>query len=105
MNAHNEEWLGSTTTNLHGRAVRNFAPSSGCEQMITEPTHIDIGVLDLVLTDVPDVVGVRVGSPDGTSGYSALFIDVVLEQPIPHLIRRQKVYLKISVYWDWLEEV
>ena len=27
-----------------------------------EPTHIDGRVLDLVLTDVPDVVGVRVGS-------------------------------------------
>ena len=31
--------------------------------MVTEPTHIDGGVLDLVLTDVLYVVGVRVGSP------------------------------------------
>ena len=27
-----------------------------------EPTHIDGGVLNLVLTDVPDVIGVRVCS-------------------------------------------
>ena len=44
-------------TNLHGRAARDFASSSGCEQMVTELTHIDGGVLDLVLTDVPMLMG------------------------------------------------
>ena len=47
--------------------------------MVTEPTHIDGGVLDLVLTDVPDIVEVRVGTPVGTSGYSAVFMNVVVE--------------------------
>ena len=32
----------------------------GCEQMVTEPTHIDERGLDFVLVDVPDVVGIRV---------------------------------------------
>ena len=73
--------------------------SSGWEQTVTEPTHIDGGVLDLVLADVPDVAGVQFGSPVGTSDHSAVFIDIVLEQLIPHLVGRQKVYLKNSVDW------
>ena len=52
----------SSSTNLDGRAARAFASSLGCEQMVTESTHIDGGVLDLVLTDVSDDVRVRVGS-------------------------------------------
>ena len=61
-NAHNEEELGSSTTTVHGRAALDFASLSGCEQIVTEPTHIDRGVLDLVLTDAHHLVGVRVGS-------------------------------------------
>ena len=68
--------------------------------MVTEPTHIDGKVLDLVLTDVPDIVGVRVGSTVGTSDHIAIFIDVVLDQAIPHLACRQEVYLKNSVNWE-----
>ena len=50
VNAHHEEWLESSTTCLHGRAARDLAFSSGYEQMATEPSHIEGGVLDLVLT-------------------------------------------------------
>ena len=42
-------------------------------------------VLDMVLTDVPDVLGVRVGSPVVSVNHRAIFIDVVLEQPVYHL--------------------
>ena len=31
LNAHHEEWLGSSTPNFHGRAARDFSSSSGCE--------------------------------------------------------------------------
>ena len=31
VNAHHEEWLSSSTTNLHGRAARDFVSSTGCE--------------------------------------------------------------------------
>ena len=41
VNAHHENWLGSSVTNLHDRAARDFALSSGYEQMVTEPTHIE----------------------------------------------------------------
>ena len=41
--------------------------------MITKPIHVDGEVLNLVLTDVPGVVTVRVGPPVGTSDHSAVF--------------------------------
>ena len=31
--------------------------------MVTEPTHIDEGVLDLMLTDVPDVIRIGLAFP------------------------------------------
>ena len=62
---------------MNSRAARDFASSLGAKQMITEPTHIDEGVLALVLTIVSDVVGVRVDSSVGTSDYSVIFIDVL----------------------------
>ena len=52
-----------------------------------------------MLRDVPDVVGARVYSPIETSDHSAVFIDVVLEQLILHLVCRQEVYLKYSRDW------
>ena len=73
MNDQHEARLRSSTTTLHGKTLRDFASSSGCKQMVTEPTHIDRGVLYLVLTDVPDVERVLVGSPVGTSDHSAVF--------------------------------
>ena len=38
----------------------------------------------MLLTDVPDVVGVRERSPFGTSDHSVIFKNVVLEQTITH---------------------
>ena len=71
MNAYHEEWLESSTIYLHGRVACDFDSSSGCEKIVTEPRYIGGGVLDLVLTDAPDAVGIRVGSPVGTLDHSA----------------------------------
>ena len=54
----------------------------------------------MALTDVPDIVRGRVGKPVETSNHSAIFINVVLEQPIHHLVCRQDVYHKNSVDWN-----
>ena len=67
-------------TNLHVRAACDSALLSGLEQMITKSTHINRRMLDLVLTDFHDVVGVRIGSSVGTSDHSVIFIDVALKQ-------------------------
>ena len=58
LNDHHQEWLGSTTTNCHGVAA--FAPGSGCNWLVDSPTHACGGTLDLLMTDVPDLVRVAV---------------------------------------------
>ena len=59
LNGHHQEWLGSTTTNRHGVAALDFATVSGCDQLVG-PTHARGGTLDLLMTDVPDLVQVAV---------------------------------------------
>ena len=75
------------------------------KKTVTESTHIDERVLDLVLTDIADVVGIRVGSPIGTSVHSSVFTDVVLEQPVLHLVCKQAAYIPRKTLWtgSWLE--
>ena len=68
------------------------------------PIHIDGVVLHIVLTDVPDVVEVRVDSLVGTSDHFAVSIDV-LEQPVPHLVCCQEVISRTLWTESWLEEI
>ena len=56
LNVHHQEWLGSTTTNRHGVAAFDFATVSGCNQLVVGPTRACGGTLDLLMTDVPDLV-------------------------------------------------
>ena len=63
LNGHHQEWLGSTTTNHHGVAAFDFATESGCDQLVVGPTHASSGTLDLLMTDVPDLVQVSVVVP------------------------------------------
>ena len=60
LNSHHQEWLGSTKTNSHGVAAFDFATVSGCDQLVVGPTHARGGTLDLLMTDVPDLVRVAV---------------------------------------------
>ena len=64
LNGHHQEWLASTTTNCQGVAAFDFANVSGCDQLVVSPTHARGGTLDLLMTDVPDLVQVsgQVGS-------------------------------------------
>ena len=52
LNGHQQEWLGSTTTNRYGVAAFAFATVSGCDQLVVGPTHARGGTLDLLMTDV-----------------------------------------------------
>ena len=72
FNGHRQEWLGSTTTNRHGVAAVDFATFSGCDQLVVGPTHAHGGTLDLLVTDVPDLVRVAVVAPIGNSYHSSL---------------------------------
>ena len=60
LNCHHQEWMGSTTTNRHGVAAFDFATVSGGVQLVVGPTHARGGILDLLMTDVPDLVRVAV---------------------------------------------
>ena len=76
-NAHRSECLESVSpTGRHGRDDLDFCNLSGCEQLVHGPTHIAGIRLDLVMTDVPDVVDVVVGTPLGTSDHC--FVSCVL---------------------------
>ena len=75
LNGHHHEWLGSTTTNRHGVAALDFATVSGCDDLVIGPTHARGGTLDLLMTDVPDLVRVAVEAPLGRSHHSSLSID------------------------------
>ena len=75
-------------------AAYDFASSAACCQLVDGPTHIAGGTLDLVLTDIPDLVKVVVGSPVGTSDHSALLMELSLNQTVPHSDIRREVYLE-----------
>ena len=72
LNGHHQEWLGSMTTNRHGVAAYDFSTVSGCDQLVVGPTHARGGTLDLLITDVPDLVRVTVVAPRGNSDHSSL---------------------------------
>ena len=63
LNGHHQEWSGSTTTDRHLVAAFDFATVSGCDQLVVGPTHARGGTLDLLMTDVPELVRVAVVAP------------------------------------------
>ena len=60
---HHQEWLGSATTDSHGIAAFDFATVSGCDQLVVGPTSACGGILDLLMTDLPDLIWVAVVAP------------------------------------------
>ena len=74
LNGHHQEWLGSSTTNRHGVAALDFATVSGCDLLVIGKTHAHGGTLDLLMTDVPDLVLMAVVAPLGSSDHSSLSI-------------------------------
>ena len=76
-NAHHSEWLESVSpTDRHGRDFLDFCNLFGCEQLVRCPTHNASNGLNIVVTEVPDIVDVVVGSPLGTSYHC--FVSCVL---------------------------
>ena len=59
-------WLGSATSNHHGVAAFDFATLSGCDQLVVGPTRASGGTLELLMTDVRDLVWVSVVAPSLT---------------------------------------
>ena len=51
--------IGSTITNRLDVAAFDCATVSGCDQLVVGLAHARGGTLDLLMTDVPDLVRVR----------------------------------------------
>ena len=100
LNGHHQEWLDSATTNRHGVAAFDFATVSGCDQLVVGPTHARGRTLDLLMTDVPDLVRVSVVAPIGNSDYSSLSAVISMAQAVPNLCVRWKVFLTHQVNWS-----
>ena len=96
---HHSEWLKSVTpTDRHGLVVHDFCNLSGCEHaVLCCPTHIAGNRLDLVMTDVPDIVDVIVGTPLSTSDH--FFVSCV-EQSVQEYNFRSIVFLQHRTNWD-----
>ena len=100
LNGHHQEWLGSTTTTHNGFAAFDFATVSGCDQLVVGTTHARGGTLDLLMTDVPDLVRVAVVVPIGNSNHSSLSAVISMAQTVPNLCVSRKVFLKHQVNWN-----
>ena len=100
LNGHHQEWLWSTTTNRHGVAAFDFATVSGCDQLVVGPTHACGGTLDLLMTDVPDLVQVAVVAPISNSDHSSLSAVISMAQAVINLCVIRKVFLKHQVDWN-----
>ena len=86
---------GSTTTNRHGVAAFDF----GCDQLVVGPTHARDGTLDLLMTDVPDLVRVAVVVPIGNSDHSSLSAVISMVKAVPNLCVSRNGFLKHQVNW------
>ena len=63
LNCHNSRWLRySSCVSVEGRTLHRFSMESRLHQLVKEPTRGD-HLLDLVLSDLGDVVSTRVFSP------------------------------------------
>ena len=71
LSGHHQEWLGSTTTNRLGVAAFGFETVSGCDQLVVGSSHARGVTLELLMTDVPDLVLVAVVAPTDNSANSS----------------------------------
>ena len=103
-NAKHKEWLGSNVTDMHGRSALEFSAASSCEQLISEPTHINGNRLDLVFTDVPTIVNAKVCDFIGTSDHCAIEMSISVNQYIPNATIEKLVWLKSRANWDAIDQ-
>ena len=82
--------MGSRTINRHGVAVFDIATLSGSDQLVVRPSHVCAGALDLLMTDVPDIVQVAVVAPIGNSDYSSLPPVISMAQAVPNVCVSRK---------------
>ena len=101
LNAHHKEWLNSVSnTDQSGHAAFDFSSLSGCEQLVNSPTHQSGNCLDLLLTNVPGVVRVKVDPPIGRSDHCILACQISVGANIPNITISRHVFFKSKANWD-----
>ena len=80
--------------NSHCVAAFDFATVFGCDQLVVGLTHELGGILDLLMTDVPDLIRVAVVAPIGNSDHSSLSAVILMAQAVPNMCVSRKVFLK-----------
>ena len=68
--------------------------------MVVGPTHACGETLDLLMTDVPDLVRVAVVAPIGNSDHFSLSAVISMAQAGQNLCVSRKVFLKHKVSWN-----
>ena len=100
FNEHHRKWLNSISPmDRHGLSAY-FSSVSGCDQLVSEATHVSGNCLDLIFTDVPGVVASHVGCPIVTSDHSYISATVKTHQSVPDISISRKVYLKSRANWN-----
>ena len=87
-------------TDRHWRDDHDFCNLSGCEQLVSGPTHIASNRLDLVMTDALDIVDVVVSTTLGISDHCFISRVLRVEQSVPEYNVRSTVILKNRTNWD-----
>ena len=87
LSGHHQELLGSITTNCHEVAAFDFATRQ-LRSVGFGPTHAHCGTLDLLMTDVSDLVCVAVVAPIGNSDHSFLSAVILIAQAVLNLCAR-----------------
>ena len=100
FNCHHSELLGSRITDAHGVASLDFATVADCSQLVNGPTHRAGGVLDLVLTNVPDLCNVNVHGNVGRSDHALLGVTMNLSPTVAGFNVARRVPLRSRVNWD-----
>ena len=68
-------------------------------QVVSGPTHIAGNRLNLVMTNVPEIVDVVVGTPLDTSDHCFVSCVLHVQQSVPEDVR-STVFLKHRTNWD-----
>ena len=81
-------------------AAFDFATVADCSQLVNGPTHWAGGVLDLVLTNVPDLCDVHVYGNVGRSDHASLGVALNLSPTVAGFDVVRRVPLKSRVNWN-----
>ena len=85
--------IGFYDNELSWSCAFDFTTVSGCDQLV-------VRTLDLLITDVPDLVWVAVVAWIGNSDHFSLSAVILMTQAVPNLFGSRKVFLKDQVNWN-----